>query len=245
MSYPESSPASARVLLIDDDKELCHLVRDYLQPLGYELSMEHTGPDGLDRALAETFHAVILDVMLPGMNGLEVLQRLRPKSDVPILMLTARGEEPDRIAGLEMGADDYLPKTFSTRELLARLRAVIRRAAREPGKDEAALSSELAVGELRMQPEARIAVLGDRKLDLSALEFDLLLCLARARGRVKSREQLLEEVAERNYEVFDRSVDVHIWALRKKLGDDAQNPKYIRTLRSVGYMFINPEHETS
>ncbi len=245
MSLPESHSVSPRILLIDDDKELCRLVRDYLEPLGYEVCMEHTGPDGLDRVLAESFHAVILDVMLPGMNGLEVLQRLRQHSDVPVLMLTARGEEPDRIAGLEMGADDYLPKTFSTRELLARLRAVIRRTSRVQTADEAELPRELTVGELRVQPEARIAILGDRKLDLSALEFDLLLCLARARGRVKSREQLLEEVAERNYDVFDRSVDVHIWSLRKKLGDDARNPKYIRTFRSVGYMFINPEHEAS
>jgi DNA-binding response OmpR family regulator len=140
-----------------------------------------------------------------------------------------------------MGADDYLPKTFSTRELLARLRAVTRRAEQVHGPRDAAAPEEVVVGELRLQPETRIAVLGDRRLDLTTLEFDLLACLARARGRVRTREQLIEAVADRSYEVFDRSIDVHIWALRKKLGDDAKQPRYIRTIRSLGYMFVDPE----
>ena len=242
MSGQTESGGGARVLIIDDDRDLCRLVKDYLEPLGYEINAAHNGPDGLERALETVWSAVILDVMLPGMNGFEVLKKLRAKSNVPVLMLTARGEESDRIAGLEVGADDYLPKTFSTRELLARLRAVTRRAA--PASTDASLKdAEIIVGELRLHPGARRAVLGDQQLDLTALEFDLLACLARSRGRVKSREELVESIAERNYDVFDRSVDVHIWSLRKKLGDDPRHPRYIRTYRSVGYMLIHPGSE--
>ena len=236
--------SGTRLLIIDDDRALCRLIREYLEPLGYEVSAAYNGPDGLERGLNETWSAVILDVMLPGMNGFEVLKNLRAKSNVPVLMLTARGDEADRIAGLEVGADDYLPKTFSTRELLARLRAVCRRAAPAGARpDEDAGGAEIVVGPLRLNPGTRSAVLGDKPIDLTALEFDLLACLARSRGRVKSREELVEAVAERNYDVFDRSVDVHIWSLRKKLGDDPKRPRFIRTFRSVGYMLINPDFE--
>ncbi len=232
-------PNRTRLLVIDDDRKLCRLIRDYLEPLGYAVAMAHTGPEGVERALAEPWQAVILDVMLPGFDGFEVLKRIRAKSDVPILMLTARGEEADRIVGLEIGADDYLPKTFSTRELLARLRAVIRRSGRTSEPAPAA-EPEIVVGALRINDGARRAVLDDQPLELTAVEFDLLTALARARGRVKTREQLLEEIRERDYDVFDRSIDVHISALRKKLGDDAREPRFIRTIRAVGYMFIRP-----
>jgi len=231
----------SRVLIIDDDRDLCRLIADYLKPLGYEVESAHDGRDGLERAGSEAWSAVILDVMLPGLNGFELLKRLREKSNVPVLMLTARGDEADRIAGLEVGADDYLPKTFSTRELLARLRAVTRRSATPVAASEA--EAEIVVGQLRIHPGARTAAVGDEALDLTALEFDLLERLARSRGRVKSREELVEAVAERNYDVFDRSIDVHIWSLRKKLGDDPKNPRFIRTLRGVGYMLINPDYE--
>lgn len=229
-----------RLLVIDDDRKLCRLLRDYLEPMGYVVEMAHTGPEGLELARRERFAAVLLDVMLPGLDGFEVLKALRRDSDVPVLMLTARGDEADRIVGLELGADDYLPKTFSTRELLARLRAVIRRT-HAPLAAEVGADPEIVVGDLRVNPAVRVAVQGDQPLSLTPVEFDLLHSLMRARGRVKTREQLLEEIRERDYEVFDRSIDVHISALRKKLGDDPKNPRYIRTVRSAGYLLIRPE----
>jgi DNA-binding response OmpR family regulator len=170
-----------------------------------------------------------------------VLKRIRAKSDVPILMLTARGDEADRIVGLEIGADDYLPKTFSTRELLARLRAVTRRTSRPATGEGGGGEPELVVGNLRVRIGSRAAVFDDRPLALTPVEFDLLASLARARGRVKTREQLLDEIRDRNFEVFDRSIDVHISALRRKLGDDPKEPRFIRTVRSAGYMLINPD----
>jgi len=237
------APANSRprVLLIDDDRKLCRLITAYLEPLGYDVAAVHTGPEGVERA-ADAWQAVILDLMLPGMDGFEVLKQIRKTSDVPVLMLTARGEEADRIVGLEIGADDYLPKTFSTRELLARLRAVIRRSTTRR-EQPAVPAQELLAGPLRMSLGARVVTMDDKPLDLTPVEFDLLSCLMRARGRIKSREQLLEEIRDRNYEVFDRSIDVHISALRKKLGDDPKAPRYIRTVRTAGYMLIDPERE--
>ena len=234
-----------RVLVIDDERELCALIADYLAPFGYEVVAEHDGAGGVERALNESgkFDAIILDVMLPEIDGFEVLKRIRAKSGVPILMLTSRGEETDRIVGLEMGADDYLPKTFSSRELLARLRAVTRRHAGAPSAADqnAAQEKEIVVGPLRIHPNARVAILHDQPLRLTTLEFDLLESLARSRGRVKTREQLIESVAERLYDGLDRSIDVHIWSLRKKLGDDPKNPRFLETVRGYGYRLINPD----
>jgi two-component system response regulator CpxR len=244
-SATDRSFAKTRLLVVDDDRKLCRLIKEYLEPMGYEVETAHTGPDGLEMALKPGFQAVILDVMLPGMDGFDVLKALRSKSDVPVLMLTARGEEPDRIVGLEIGADDYLPKTFSTRELLARIRAVTRRTARPaPKNEEPETEPEIRISELRMDPTARSAMLGTQKLVLTPVEYDLLLSLARAKGRVKTREQLLDEISKRNYDVFDRSIDVHISALRKKLGDDLKTPRYIKTVRAIGYMMTDPEKET-
>jgi DNA-binding response OmpR family regulator len=246
MSQTPSSQKSGRaapgmhVLIIDDDRDLAALIKDYLEPLGYEVANEYDGPGGVERALAEKFDAIILDVMLPGMDGFEVLKRVRAQCDTPILMLTARGEETDRIVGLEMGADDYLPKTFSSRELLARLRAVMRRSARLAASEEK-VEAEIVVGPLRINPNARVALLDEKPLLLTALEFELLACLARARGRVKSREQLIETIADRSYDGLDRSIDVHIWSLRRKLGDDPKEPRFIKTVRAVGYMLMNDE----
>lgn len=227
-----------RVLIVDDDLKLCRLLREYLEPMGYEVATAHTGTSGLELALREKFSAVILDVMLPGMDGLDVLRNLRTKSSVPVLMLTGRGEEPDRIVGLELGADDYLPKTFSTRELLARLRAVIRRSLMSAQIEQP--SAQLQIGDLQIDPGARTALLDSVPLQLTAVEFDLLLSLARSAGRVKTREQLLLEVADRNFDIFDRSIDVHISSIRKKLGDDPKSPRFIITIRSAGYMMCKP-----
>jgi DNA-binding response OmpR family regulator len=235
------------VLVVDDDRKLCRLIKDYLEPLGYDVATANTGKEGLEKALSGKFDAVILDVMMPEMDGLEVLRRLRAASTVPVLMLTGLGEEADRIVGLEMGADDYLPKTFSTRELLARLRAVIRRsrvtAARNVSTDQTNDAESVVVGGLRIEPLSRHATLDGVPLSLTAVEFDLLLALARMPGRVKSREQLLLEVADRDFEAFDRSVDVHISSLRRKLGDDAKSPRWVQTVRSVGYRLMKPEPE--
>ncbi len=231
-----AAKSGLRVLVIDDDPKLCRLIGKYLTPLGYEVEAAHTGPKGLQRALEWAPDAVLLDVMLPDLDGFEVLKGIRRRSNVPVLMLTGRGEETDRVVGLEMGADDYMPKTLSPREMLARLRAVMRRAQAPAPADEPA--GELSNGPLRLQPDSRTAVLGDQPLQLTALEFDLLSTLLRAVGRVCSREQLLSAIADREHEAFDRSIDVHICALRQKLGDNPRQPTFIRTVRSVGYLMI-------
>lgn len=236
---PNIHDGRTHVLVIDDDRKLCTLIRDYLEPLGYAVSLVHNGPEGAERAATAPWHAVILDVMLPGCDGFEVLRRIRMKSAVPILMLTARGEEADRIVGLEIGADDYLPKTFSTRELLARLRAVTRRASLGQAAAPEAAVQELVVGLVRVNLDARMASMDNVPLTLTPVEFDILAALMKSRGRIKTREALIESLRDREYEVFDRSIDVHIAALRRKLGDDAHEPRYIKTVRSAGYMFIH------
>ena len=238
-----------RILLVDDDPKLCRLVADYLKPFGFETTSVHDGLSGLEQALAGAHDAVILDCMLPGIDGFEVLRRLRRTSSVPVLMLTALGDESDRIVGLELGADDYLPKTFSTRELLARLRAVTRRAKvgqgeqTRTGPPPQGLTEEIAVSDLTIDVGARAATQAGATLSLTPLEFDLLASLARAAGRVLSRDQLLDEISGRDYEVFDRSIDVHVSALRRKLGDDPKNPRYIRTVRSAGYLLMRTPGE--
>jgi DNA-binding response OmpR family regulator len=238
-----NQPAASQphILLIEDDVRLCRLVKEYLETMGYAVSMTHTGPSGLELALAKNFQAIFLDVMLPGMDGFEVLRQLRISSNVPVLMLTGRGEEADRIVGLEMGADDYLPKTFSTRELLARLRAVLRRSLMTQAQAVDRRNAPVVAGDLYIDPGSHQALLYGDPLSLTRQEFDLLLALARSSGRVLSRESLLLEVAERDFEAFDRSIDVHISSLRKKLGDDAKSPRWIETVRGVGYLLKRPE----
>ena len=241
----ENSRTEIRVLLVDDDRKFCRLVQEYLAPMGFLVEAVHTGSAGVEKALSGEYRAVILDVMMPGGDGFETLRKLRQDSDIPVLMLTALGEETDRIVGLEMGADDYVPKTFSTRELLARLRAVIRRGT-IAGKAAAESTGDvLTVGELTVNLSSHVVRMGTQDLSLTAVEFDILALLARSAGCVLTRDQLLDAVAGRKYEVFDRSVDVHISSLRKKLGDDPREPAYIRTVRSVGYMLARPDEAAS
>ncbi len=237
-----------KILMIDDDRKLCRLVTDYLEPMGYEVEAAHNGARGLEMVRAGEYHAAILDVMMPEMDGFEVLKQLRKESDIPVLMLSARGDETDRIVGLEMGADDYLPKTFSSRELLARLRAVTRRhqLVEEQAKasaDAIADDELLVFAELRIEQGSRTVRLNEETLNLTPVEYDLLTTLAHSAGRVLSRDQLLDAVAGRNYEVFDRSIDVHISSLRKKLGENPRSPRFIRTIRTAGYMFKQPDKD--
>ncbi|MGE3275152.1 MAG: response regulator transcription factor [Vicinamibacterales bacterium] len=224
-----------QLLLIEDDEKLTRLLAEYLEPLGYAVDVAHDGRDGLARALDGQYDAIILDVMLPGMGGLDILRELRRTSHVPVLMLTALGDEVDRIAGLEIGADDYLPKTFSTRELLARLRAVLRRSAVRQAAAPGGAQAPIAINGLWIDPDTRVVTLDDEPLVLTRIEFDLLSALARAAGRVRTREQLLLDAADRDFEAFDRSIDVHVSSLRRKLGDDAKQPRFIETVRGVGY----------
>lgn len=234
-SLDSQSAQRSRLLLVDDDQKYCRLISDYLSRYGYEVTAVHDGQSGLQLSVGHGFDAIILDVMLPGLDGYAVLKKLREQSQIPILMLTALGDETDRIVGLEIGADDYLPKTFSPRELLARLRAVLRRTKAV----EQSNKTEITVGPLAIDLLARRANLGDELLALTPVEFDLLVVLAQAKGRVQTREHLLNEIRERNYDIFDRTIDVHISALRRKLQDDPKNPRFIRTVRAAGYMLID------
>jgi two-component system response regulator CpxR len=246
MRHKEKESLKMKILIVDDDRKLCRLVADYLEPMGYEVQAAHNGAQGLQMIVEGDYHAVILDVMMPKMDGFEVLKRLRRESDIPVLMLTARGEETDRIVGLEMGADDYLPKTFSSRELLARLRAVTRRhVASERHAASAAKNKVLIFDNLEIEPSSRTVRLDDKPLNLTPIEYDLLTSLANSAGRVLTRDRLLDAVAGRHYEVFDRSVDVHISSLRRKLGEDPRNPRFIQTVRTAGYMFKAPEGHQS
>lgn len=233
-----------RVLLVEDDLRLCGLVKRYLETMGYSVDLAHTGEAALKRTRANPFDALILDVMLPGgMDGFQLLHHIRAESHVPVLMLTGRSDETDRIVGLEMGADDYLPKTTSTRELLARLRALLRRSMLPPSTEADRRRPPLTLGDLMIDPSAYQATLAGRPLDLTRLEFDLLEALARSAGRVRTRENLLLEIGDRGGESFERTIDVHISLLRKKLGDDPRSPRWIETVRGVGYMFLRPRQE--
>ncbi len=217
-------------LLVDDDARLPEMLQAFLQPQGVAITQAPNGTLALALLDRQAFDVVILDVMMPGMDGLEVLRRLRARSNVPVIMLTARGDEADRIVGLELGADDYLPKPFSPRELLARIRALVRRA----GPD--ANAERVEFGEIRLALETREAwKAGVPLTTLTALEFDLLAALMKKRGRVVPRETMLRLAGRGDTMVNERTVDVHIAHLRQKLGDDP--PRLIKTVRGVGYVF--------
>src|SRR5690348_3027120 len=231
-----------RILIVDDDVELFQLVKQFLEPEGFQVEGAHNGPEGLERGLSGNYSLLVLDLMLPDMGGLEVLRHVRQKSSVPVLILTARGEDVDRIIGLEIGADDYLPKPFNPRELLARIRAILRRS-RETALREA--SDKLEIGDVELDPGTRRVQSGGRKIELTAVEFNLLEQLLRSAGRVVEREQLAEEVLGRKLSALDRSLDVHVSNLRKKLGSRVDGEERIKTIRGVGYIYPLPEANES
>ena len=226
-----------RILMIDDDRELCDMVREYLAPEGFEVETIHSGEAGLQRALAGGHALILLDVMLPRLNGFELLRQLRATSNTRVLLLTARGEDVDRIVGLEIGADDYLPKPFNPRELLARIRAILRRPVAEPG---AVHAGEITVGDVRLDPASRSAFRAEEALELTAVEFDLLETLLRSAGAIVRRESLAKTVLGRELNAFDRSIDMHVSKLRRKLGSLPGGQERIKTIRSVGYLYAQP-----
>src|SRR5580704_8302003 len=222
-------------LIIDDDVELCVMLRDYFQPRGIRLDMQHEGGAGLAAARHHAFDIVILDVMLPGLNGFEVLQKLRRVSNVSVMLLTARGEDKDRIDGLEAGADDYLPKPFNPRELLARMRAIHRRAGlQERVSAPAEPPVPLRLGPFEADLTARTVSYKQESLDLTDIEFLLLETFMQSPGLVLDREQLVERILERPFNPLDRSLDMHISRLRKKLYPVVRDGWQIKTVRSVG-----------
>ncbi len=225
-----------RILIIDDDEDLCELVSEYLTVEGFEIATVHDGEIGLKTAANGEYDLAVLDVMLPKMNGFDVLRELRKVSTIPVLMLTARGEDMERIVGLEIGADDYLPKPFNPRELVARLRAILRRteiAALEI-KSEA---GKIQVDDVEVQLSARSAKRNGVDLVLTSVEFELLAALMKKSGEVVKKEDLSEEVLDRELSPYDRSLDMHISNLRKKLGPRENGDDIIKTIRSVGYIY--------
>jgi two-component system response regulator CpxR len=218
------------ILLVDDDAELCSLLGEFLRREGFTVDCEHEGNRVLEKARGAGVDLVVLDVMLPGIDGFEILRRLRLESKVPVMMLTARGEDVDRIVGLELGADDYLPKPFNPRELAARIRAILRRYEPRPAESP----GRLEVNGVTLDPGTREVVAGGTRVELTTFEFDILEMLMRAAGRVISRDRLMENFYNRKATPFDRSIDMHISHLRKKLEN---GDALIKTIRGVGYQF--------
>ena len=228
-----------QILLIDDDEELCELISEYLTVEGFRTEAVHDGASGLEKAKSGNYDLVTLDVMLPKMNGFDVLKALRETSGVPVLMLTARGDDTERIVGLEIGADDYLPKPFNPRELVARIRAILRRVSETVSADEspAIQTEKIQVEDVEVAIAARSAKRNGEDLGLTAVEFDLLVALLREAGKVVKKEDLSEQVLDRKLSPFDRSLDMHISNLRKKLGEREDGEERIKTIRSVGYIY--------
>jgi DNA-binding response OmpR family regulator len=225
-----------RLLIIDDDVALCELLTEYLAPEGFQVESVQDGQMGLEKCCDGSYDLIILDVMLPVMNGFEVLRHLRRNTNTPVVMLTARGEDVDRIVGLEVGADDYLSKPFNPRELLARIRAILRRTRQEwPVSDLA--PKKLRVGDIEINTGARIVLRNGKKIDLTSVEFNLLETLLRKAGQLVSREELTQTVLCRLPYPYDRSIDVHISKLRKKLGHETAGMERIKTIRNVGYLY--------
>ncbi len=237
----QKTGAMERILVIDDDVELCHLVGEYLRAEGFAIDYVHDGETGLKKATAGEYLLAVLDVMLPGINGFEVLRRIRATSRLPVLLLTARGEDVDRIVGLEIGADDYLPKPFNPRELLARIRAILRRT--RDGSGVPSTPEVVKVGDVELDPATRTVHLDGKPVDLTSVEFNLLEVLLREAGRVVPRERLVNAVLSRKFSPFDRSIDMHVSKVRKKLGD-SDSDEHIKTVRGVGYIFARPREKS-
>jgi two-component system phosphate regulon response regulator OmpR len=219
-----------RVLVIDDDRKLCGLLSAYLGGSGFEVLTAHDADEGMRLLRSDHPDLVVLDVMLPGMDGFETCRAIRRASTVPIIMLTARGDVTDRVVGLELGADDYMQKPFEPRELVARIQAILRR-----GRST---DDVWTFGALRVDPQRRSAYLNDEQVPLTTAEFDLLELLIRSRGRVLSRGNILDQVKGETWDAFDRSIDVLVSRLRQKLDDDPRQPRYVRTVRGSGYAFV-------
>jgi two-component system, OmpR family, response regulator CpxR len=232
-----------QILVIDDDVELCSLVGEYLAAEGFQIESVHDGERGLQRALNGNYVLVVLDVMLPGINGFEVLRRIRNGSRIPVLLLTARGEDVDRIVGLEIGADDYLPKPFNPRELVARIHAILRRTGSAEKPQKAQLAEILRVGDIELDPATRIVRQAGKVVELTSVEFNLLQVLLSEAGRVVTRERLADSVLSRKFSPFDRSIDMHVSKVRKKLGDSEGQTEHIKTVRGVGYIFARPREK--
>lgn len=230
------------LLMIDDDEKLVALTREYLEPQGFRLESAHDGPSGLVAARTGQAALVILDLMLPGLDGLALCRKLRRSSQVPILMLTARGDETDRIVGLETGADDYLPKPFNPRELLARVRAILRRG--DATRSERA-DGLIDLGWLVVDPAARTVVAHGAPVPLTTAEFDVLWILARNAGRVLTREALLRHAHGPGWAAYDRSIDVHISRIRQKIEPHPRRPTGLKTVRGVGYLVVRAGVESS
>jgi len=233
---PSAPSAVTRVLLVDDDAELAELVGEYLAREGFSLEAEVDGTRAIDRAVAGDHQLVVLDVMLPGVNGFDVLRSIRASSHIPVLMLTARGDEVDRIVGLELGADDYLSKPFNPRELVARIRAVLRRTQPET-RVTGERADRLTVDDVVVDLGRRLVRRGGAAVELTAVEFALLELLMRAAGTVVRRDDLARGALGRNLLPFDRSIDVHVSRMRKKLGPRPDGGERITTLRAVGYLY--------
>jgi DNA-binding response OmpR family regulator len=234
---PDYLMTTANLLMVDDDVELVELVSEYLRREGFEVDTVHDGESGVSKALAGSYDLIVLDVMLPGIGGFEVLRRIRLSSAIPVVMLTARGDELDRVLGLETGADDYLAKPFSSRELVARIRAVLRRGETKPAAPSGGV---IKVGDVELETAARSVRRDSQSIELTAAEFDLLDLLMRSAGEVVSREDIARKVLDRPLLPLDRSIDVHVSNLRKKLGSAPDGSEYIKTVRSVGYIFARP-----
>jgi two-component system response regulator CpxR len=224
------------ILVIDDDVEMCGMLAEYLQSEGLQVETVHNGEHGLQRALSGEHSLILLDIMLPKINGIEVLRRLRTESNARVLLLTARGEEVDRIIGLEVGADDYVPKPFSARELLARIRAILRRPETAPAANSR-VSSRVVLGDVEMDKGTRSVRRAGSDVELTALEFNLLELLLRMAGQVVTRERVATAILGRQFSPFDRSIDVHVSKLRRKLGPQASGQERIKSIRSVGYIY--------